>query len=293
MGWGDGIIVLESLLIPCPYENRRAAFSDFSTPRPVFKKVCIQALRFQDPFGRSTFVNNRWCKLGHIRVKEQYCSRGIELLAVSIWPYYLQREFLHVIAITVYIPPSADAAAACETLHTVVSQLQTSHPQSLLLISGDFNHASLSSTLPTFTQYMKCHSRDNRTLDLMYVNIKDAYTSSPLLPLGCSDHNLVHLSPAYIPMVNKQPPTKKYVRSWSEETSIALRDCFDTTDWDVLCEPHGHDIDSLTTYITDYINFCVENTVPTRKVGCFPNNKPWMTPELKALLNLFTPTYFR
>ncbi|TWW81700.1 hypothetical protein D4764_01G0015150 [Takifugu flavidus] len=66
---------------------------------------------------------------------------------------------------------------------------------------------------------------------------------------------------------------------------MALRDCFDTTDWDVLCEPHGEDIDGLTTCITDYINFCVENTVPTRKVLCFSNNKPWETPDLKALLN--------
>ncbi|TWW62235.1 hypothetical protein D4764_04G0008820 [Takifugu flavidus] len=49
----------------------------------------------------------------------------------------------------------------------------------------------------------------------------------------------------------------RYVRSWSEETSMALRDC--------LCEPHGEDIDGLTTCITDYINFCVEITVPTRK----------------------------
>ncbi|TWW74048.1 hypothetical protein D4764_14G0000490 [Takifugu flavidus] len=41
----------------------------------------------------------------------------------------------------------------------------------------------------------------------------------------------------------------------------------------------------LTTCIMDYINFCVENTVPTRKVRCFPNNKPWVTPDLKAPLN--------
>lgn len=45
------------------------------------------------------------------------------------------------------------------------------------------------------------------------------------------------------------------------------------------------DIDSLTHCITDYINFCVENAVPTRTVHCFSNNKPWVTPELKAQLN--------
>ncbi|XP_053493480.1 uncharacterized protein LOC128615428 [Ictalurus furcatus] len=163
--------------------------------------------------GIAMFVNERWCNPGHVRVKEQWCTKDIELLAVSMRPYYLPREFSHVIALTVYIPPSADATAAHELLHTVVSQLQTSHPQSLLLISGDFNHASLSSTLPTFTQYVKCHTRGNKTLDLQYANTKDAYSSSPLPPLGHSDHNLVHLLSVYIPLVNKQPPITVYVRN--------------------------------------------------------------------------------
>ncbi|KAK0145658.1 hypothetical protein N1851_015439 [Merluccius polli] len=52
-----------------------------------------------------------------------------------------------------------------------------------------------------------------------------------------------------------------------------------------LCSPHGSDIDSMTHCITDYINFCVETTVPSKLVRCFPNNKPWVTSEIKALLN--------
>ena len=188
--------------------------------------------------GIAMFVNERWCNPGHISVKEQRCTRDIELLAVSIRPYYLPREFSHVIVMAVYIPPSANAAAACKLLHTVVSQLQTWHPQSFLLISGDFNHASLSSTLPTFTQYVNCHTRDNKTLDLWYANAKDAYSSSPLPPLGRSDQNLVHLLPAYIPVVKKQPPTTRYVKKWSEETSMALKDCFESMDWEVLCGSH-------------------------------------------------------
>ncbi|KAF7644468.1 hypothetical protein LDENG_00221520 [Lucifuga dentata] len=235
--------------------------------------------------GIAMFVNERWCHPGHISEKQQHCTKDIELLAVSIRPYYLPREFSHVVAITAYIPPLANAAAACECIHTVVSQLQTLHPQSLILISGDFSHVSLSATLSTFPQYVGCHTRDNKTLDLLYANTKDAYSSSSLPPLGCSDHNLVHLVPAYTSMVSKQPPTKRVVREWSEESSEALRDCFETTDWEVLCRPQGEDIDSLTHCIMDYINFCVENTVPTRKVWCFSNNKPWVTPELKALLN--------
>ena len=35
--------------------------------------------------------------------------------------------------------------------------------------------------------------------------------------------------------------------------------------------------------ITDYINFCLENTVPTKTVWCFSKNKPWNNPDIKAL----------
>ncbi|XP_078810605.1 uncharacterized protein LOC144994967 [Oryzias latipes] len=104
--------------------------------------------------GLAVFVNDRWCNRNHITVKEQHCSKDIELVAVSFRPYYLPREFSHVLVVTVYIPPSADAAVACERVHSTVSQLQTQHPQALILISGDFNHACtpLSATLSNFTQ---------------------------------------------------------------------------------------------------------------------------------------------
>ena len=36
------------------------------------------------------------------------------------------------------------------------------------------------------------------------------------------------------------------VRRWTWEAAEALQDCFQLTDWDVLCEPHGEDIDRMT-----------------------------------------------
>ncbi|KAI3367057.1 hypothetical protein L3Q82_009688 [Scortum barcoo] len=74
------------------------------------------------------------------------------------------------------------------------------------------------------------------------------------------------------------------LKKWSEEAEEALKDCFNTTLWDVFSDAHGEDIDSLTHCLTDYINFCVENTVPTRTVQSFSNSKPWITPDIKALL---------
>ena len=80
----------------------------------------------------------------------------------------------------------------------------------------------------------------------MYANIKDAYTSSSLPPLGRSDHNLIHLKPCYVPLVNRKPTTTlRTVRRWSEEAHEALQGCYEINDWPALCEPHGEDVDGL------------------------------------------------
>ncbi|TWW53626.1 hypothetical protein D4764_0122180 [Takifugu flavidus] len=193
--------------------------------------------------GLAVFVSNRWCNPEHIHIKERVCSPDVELIAIGLRPYYLPREFTNVIAITVYIPPTGKADTACDVIHSVTADLQTKHPGAFILITGDFNHASLKSTLPTFHQYVQCSTRDRKTLDLLYANVTSAYTSTA--GGGKSDHNLVLLSPSYTPVVQQQ---------------------------------------SVTT-VSDYIKFCTENSVPTKKVRCYPNNKPWVTSDLKALLN--------
>ena len=134
--------------------------------------------------GIALYVSERWCNPGHVTMKERFCSPDIELLAVGIRPYYLPREFTSAIVIAVYIPPSADAAAASDVIHATASKLQTQHPNAFMAITGDFNHASLDKVLPTFYQYVDCPTRDNKTLDLLYANVKDAYSATALPPLA-------------------------------------------------------------------------------------------------------------
>lgn len=231
------------------------------------------------------YVNNRWCNPGHISVKTVLCCRDLELLAVSLWPYYLQRELSHVITICVYIPLRADAATACKRIHSITARLQTQHPEAFMIISGDFNHVTLDSTLAAFYQAVDCPTRNNRTIDLLYVNVRDAYRVTPLPPLGKSDHNLIHLQPQYTPLVQRQPVSTCSIRRWSPEMEGALRDCYNTTVWDELINPHGEDIEGLTHCLTDYFNFCADVVSPTRTVRCYPNNKPWVTQEVKAVLS--------
>ncbi|XP_049333313.1 uncharacterized protein LOC125801152 [Astyanax mexicanus] len=235
--------------------------------------------------GIALSIKSRWCNPGHVNVKEVICCQDIELLAVSLRPYYMPRELSHAILVCVYIQPRADVQAACDVIHSTVAALQTQYPDAFYVITGDFNHVTLDSTLPAFFQFVDCPTRNNRTINLLYANLKDAYRAIPLPPLGKSDHNLVFLQPQYKPLVLRQPTTTRSFRVWSPEAEEALRDCYDTTDWSVLLHPHGEDIEGVTHCVTDYLNFHMDVAVTTKTVRCFPNNKPWITSTVKDLLN--------
>ncbi|XP_063072731.1 uncharacterized protein LOC134463464 [Engraulis encrasicolus] len=229
------------------------------------------------------YINNKFCHPGHVTVKETVCSKDVELLAVSLRPYYTPREFSHCIIICVYVPPKAMPDTACDVIHATVARLQTQHTEAFFAITGDFNHVTLNSTLTNFHQFVDCATRKNKTIDLLYANVKDAYSATPLPPLGFSDHNLIHLQPLYIPKVQRLPVTTHTFRVWSPETEEALRDCFETTDWSLL--QGSDDLEEATACTTDYINFCMDIVVPTKTIRCYPNNKPWVTRDVKQLLN--------
>ncbi|KAJ4938265.1 hypothetical protein JOQ06_002890 [Pogonophryne albipinna] len=72
-------------------------------------------------------------------------------------------------------------------------------------------------------------------------------------------------------VISSTPVPTRTVKKWSEE---ALKDCADTTAWDVFTDSHGENINGLTDCITDDMNFCEENVVPTRIVRFFPTTNP-------------------
>ena len=260
---------------------------------PGFTAVCvdrdIRTSGKRKGGGLILYVNNRWYKPGHITVKDKICSQDVELLAVGLRTYYVLREYSHTIAIVVYIPPRAVPAVACDVIHEAVARIQNRHPDAFILISGDFNHVSLSSHITGFVQYVDRPTRENKTHDLLYANAKEAYTATVLPPIGRSDHNLVYLQPCYKPCVLTQPITTRTFRKWTPEARESLRACYECTDWDVLQDTEGKwgdtDMDREVDCIVSYTSFCRDMILPVRVVRCFPNNKPWITCDIKGLLN--------
>ena len=123
------------------------------------------------------------------------------------------------------------------------------------------------SILAAFHQVVNCPTRKNRTIDLLCANVKEAYRVTAFLPLGKSYHNLVYIQPQHTPQVQKRAVTTRSIRRWTPEAEEALRDCYNTTDWDVLLSAHDdEDIKGMTHCITDCLNFCADVVVPTKTV---------------------------
>ncbi|PIK45538.1 hypothetical protein BSL78_17609 [Apostichopus japonicus] len=157
-------------------------------------------------------------------------------------------------------------------------------PDALTIINGDFNHCNLKRSSVNYYQQIKCPTRDAAILDLMYTNVKDAYLSIQLPKLGKADHNLVNLVPRYRPKIQREKPRTIAVRQWNNASIDHLRAELDSTDWDIFVEASA-DVHKLTQTISDYISFYVENTIPSKQVKIFPNNKPWITKRVKVIIN--------
>jgi len=54
----------------------------------------------------------------------------------------------------------------------------------------------------------------------------------------------------------------------------------------VLQASFGEDIEGVTHCTAEHLNFCMDIVAPTKTVRCFPNNKPWITLNVKHLLNM-------
>jgi hypothetical protein len=72
------------------------------------------------------------------------------------------------------------------------------------------------------------------------------------------------------------------IRKWSDEADPKLQDCFASTDWNVFWDSSG--IEEYTTSVTGFINKCFDDVVPTVTVRTYPNQKLWITGNIRTEL---------
>ena len=98
--------------------------------------------------------------------------------------------------------------------------------------------------------------RFNKTIDFCFRNIHDAFQSLCRLPLGHSDHDIIHLVPKYRQKLTREIPRTHCVRVWDHDSPEALRGCFKCTDWQVFFDGCSDNSDELIDTVTSYIHWC-------------------------------------
>ena len=233
--------------------------------------------------GLAIYINNKWAT--NVCVKGSLCTPDIEILTVSIRPFYLPRDFTNVYVTTLYIPPDACMENSVGSLQEHVEHLNSEKPDAFHVILGDFNRCVVNRALRNYNQCVSCDTRNQAQLDKFYCNKRNAYQCHQLPPLKNSDHNMIQMIPNYKPKLKQDKPKiiKKII---TDDVSIdKLNACFECTDWDMFIEDAAGNVNTLTEVTTSYIHFCTESILTTKSVKIFPNNKPWITPDLrKAIL---------
>ena len=73
------------------------------------------------------------------------------------------------------------------------------------------------------------------------------------------------------------------IRMCSDDTNAKLQDCFASTDWNMFQDsPDG--IDEYTSSVTGFINKYIDDVVPTVTVHTYPNQKSWITGNIRTKL---------
>lgn len=229
------------------------------------------------------YVNERYCNT--VVIREKICTTDVELLTISLRPFYLPREFQQLFYTLVYIHPRSNATAAAQLIADVMHKLDSICPEAPKFFLGDFNHCNLKKSLRTYEQYVTCSTTQKNTmLDLCYSSVSGAYKSLPMPSFGASYHDSVYLMPVYKPVFRRLEREERTVKIWSEASISSLQACFECTDWQSFYDGCD-DMNELTDTVSSYITFCVDSVIPSKKVVIFPNNKPWVTKELKSVIN--------
>ena len=234
--------------------------------------------------GCCLYVNNSYCT--DVTVHERLSTPLYDMLCVSMRPFYLPREFPKIIVCVIYVPifhTGENSKSAATEIANQISSLQSKFPGAPVLAMGDMNACTLVNDLPSLYQYVDIKTRLNKTLDVCYGSIPNAYTSIPLPKLGRSDHQTVLLRPKYKPLFKRVRPEYYTARTWSDENLMALQACYELTDWSTLIDPNKN-IDQNLDTVNSYIIFCLDSIMPPKKKKRFANSKPWFTVEIYNIL---------
>ncbi|XP_048051513.1 polymeric immunoglobulin receptor-like [Megalobrama amblycephala] len=200
--------------------------------------------------GKSCFyINERWCS--DVTVLKKMCCPDLETLFINCKPFYSPREFCSFILVSVYIPPQAHVSSALQILADMITESGQQHPDSVLIILGDFNKAVLSRELPKYRQHVTCPTRDRSGCGTSV--IRDQYVGQTITFHCEYDHEFKSHAKVFYSL--KESPDHVLNSSQSSEEKFILsdsrKDHFNVTIRDISADDGGVYLCGVQRYGSD------------------------------------------
>ena len=81
------------------------------------------------------------------------------------------------------------------------------------------------------------------------------------------------------------------IQRWSDQSDSILQDCFDHVDWDMFPTVSDNNIDEYADSVSEFIDKCIGDVVPTATIETFPSQKPWIDGSIRAKLKARTTAF--
>ena len=165
----------------------------------------------------------------------------------------------------------------------------TNSNRPLIFIAGDFNGAIVSPLCKEYDLYQlnKKNTRKEALLDIIITNAPKCFTCSNRPPLGNGDHQVVIATPPLSLYKKTRLPNRKVtIRSGNiNDTVASIRSSDIDSKIGSLGAQEGMDV-----FYRELL--AAENACQPKRIVKVRDDKPWMTPELKELIQLRQRLYF-
>ena len=194
---------------------------------------------------------------------------------------------LNLFVICAYVPPNLKCDEADKISEYFIESLDahlSSFPDSNLMIAGDFNKFDSSIFADNFSlqNCVVLPTRNRAVLDQIWVNsdLGDAYTEARVgPPLGTSDHNTVIMTGK-----ESKLSSSSVVKVWDFRSSNLERFCYYLSLSDFSGIFSTDNVNDMCAIFYEKLQSAVAN-IPFSFVTLSSNDKPWITPLLKCLIN--------
>ena len=210
-------------------------------------------------------------------------NSSFEATWLYLRPHRLPRGFSCIIIGVIYHPPQEDDALCMDYLITSLDSALVRFPNAGIILVGDFNRLDYRFLCnhSNLQQIVKNPTRGNAVLDLIFTNFSRFYSTPEILPgIGLSDHNSLIVRPSTI--TKKARAEKVLRRTVKPSSKISFGRWISSIDWSFL-EMLPNCTEKLNAF-NELLCFAIDKFFPLKSYKQHPTDKPWITPELKILI---------